>query len=170
VPAADSTLSLYMEHRGELLKFANRIVRDCAGAEDVVQEAYLRFSARRRQSEEIAQPVHYLYRIVRNLALDWLSRASANAPDMVPVPTLENIPHDVPSVERVLYYRDELRILGEAVAELPERTQIAFRMYRVERRTLQEIADRLDVSVVRVHQLVKEATLHCALRLSGDED
>ncbi|MBS0221317.1 MAG: sigma-70 family RNA polymerase sigma factor [Proteobacteria bacterium] len=159
-----------MEHRGDLLKYASRIVRDEAAAEDVVQEAYLRFSARSGQIGEINQPLGYLYRIVRNLALDWASRASAQAPITASSTTIESVPHDAPSAEQVLYYRDELRILGEAVAELPERTRIAFRMYKLEGRSLQEVAARLNVSVVRAHQLVKEAALHAARRLCGDED
>lgn len=167
---ADPTLTIYIEHRDELLNYANRIVRDRASAEDVVQEAWLRFSARSRQSEEIAQPLNYLYTIVRNLALDWLGRASRSAPQAISDAALESIPSDAPSAERVLYYRDELRALEALVAELPERTQIAFRMYRVERRTLQEVADRLGVSVVRAHKLVKDAVLHCTLRRSGPED
>ena len=64
-----------------------------------------------------------------------------------------------------IVHRDELRVISEALAELPERTRIAFRMYRLEGRTLQAIADHLGVSVVRTHQLVKEAIVHAARRL-----
>ncbi len=168
--AGDSTLILYMEHRDELLSYANRIVRDRAGAEDVVQEAWLKFSARVGQGVEIAQPLNYLYTIVRNLALDWTGRSSRIATQAISDSVLENVASEAPSAENVLYFRDELRMLESIVSELPERTQIAFRMYRVERRTLQEVADRLGVSVVRVHKLVKDAVLHCTLRLSGPED
>ena len=53
---ADSTLAIYIEHRDRLLTYAARIVRSRASAEDIVQEAWLRFSARARQGSEIAQP------------------------------------------------------------------------------------------------------------------
>jgi len=165
---ADSTLALYLEHRGSLVNYANGIVRDRAGAEDVVQEAYLRFSSASGDARPIANPVSYLYRIVRNLALDWVSRSSDGA--LAGGSTaLEDVAQDGPTAEDVLYYRDELRILADALAELPERTRIAFRMYRLEGCTLQQVADRLGVSVVRAHQLVKEAILHAARRLDGME-
>ena len=122
---SDSTLALYIEHREQLLSYANRIVRDRASAEDVVQEAWLRFSTRSGQDEQIAQPLAYLYTIVRNLALNWTNRAAKHGPVSVPEPTMESVAADEPSVERVLYYRDELRLLQEAIAELPERTQTA---------------------------------------------
>jgi len=44
VPPIDATLTLYMEHRAELLNYASGIIGDRARAEDVVQEAYLRFA------------------------------------------------------------------------------------------------------------------------------
>jgi RNA polymerase sigma factor (sigma-70 family) len=173
VPPTDSTLALYLEHRGSLVNYANGIVRDRASAEDVVQEAYLRFStasAGSRQGGQIAHPVSYLYRIVRNLALDWTRRSSLEtAVRDLSSTAVESLPHDAPTAEQVLFYRDELRVLGEALAELPERTRIAFDMYRLQGRTLQQVADSLSISVVRAHQLVKEAILHGARRLDEPE-
>ena len=69
------TTSLFIEHRGSLVDYATRIVGSRAQAEDLVQEAWLRFDevARKRFLDE---PLGYLYRIVRNLALDGRRRAS----------------------------------------------------------------------------------------------
>ena len=161
------TTTLFVEHRGSLVNYANRILHDRAGAEDVVQEAWLRFSAA-ADNGQIVNPVSYLYRIMRNLALDWARRRSFEVP-RVADPVMESVPSDVPSAERILFYRDELREIADAIAELPERTRRAFTMYRLEGCTLQQIADHLGVSVVRTHQLVKEAILHAARRLDGPE-
>lgn len=167
---ADQTLALYIEHRRDLLNYATGIVRDRASAEDVVQEAWLRFSARVREGDDIVQPTNYLYAIVRNLALDWLNRATRNAPQAISDSILESVPSDAPSAENVVYYRDELRALEALVSELPERTQIAFRMYRVERRPLKDVAERLAISIPRAHKMVKDAILYCTLRLDGPEE
>lgn len=163
------TLALYRENRDELLKYAGRIVRDRASAEDIVQEAWLKFSDRLQQGGEVSQPLSYLYAIVRNLALNLVRRAAMQGKVMVAVPEVENIVHDAPSAEQVLYYKDELRVMADAIAELPERIRIAFQLYKIEGRPLHEIAARLDISVPRAHQLVKEAGLHAARRLLGDE-
>lgn len=163
---ADQMFALYLEHRKALVNYANGIVRDRAGAEDVVQEAYLRLGA---ASQEITHPVSYLYRIVRNLALDWARRSSAERPTAAGPGSLEDMSCEAPSAERVLLFRDELRVLQEALAELPARTQTAFRMYRLEGQTLQQIANHLGVSVVRAHQLVREAIVHAARRLDRTE-
>ena len=66
-------LDLFLAHRSALIDYAQPIVGCRARAEDVVQEAYLRFAAatdrERPADDRILQPVGYLYRIVRNLAV-----------------------------------------------------------------------------------------------------
>lgn len=164
---AESPLAIYMAHRSELLRYAHHLLRDRASAEDLVQEAWLRFSSKAGEPGDLAQPSKYLFAIVRNLALDWLRRSSAHLPQAITAETIESVPSDAPSAERVLHFRDELRILERCLAGLPERTQVAFVMYRVERRTLQEIAIHLGVSVPRVHRMVKDALIECTLNMPG---
>ncbi|WP_395709842.1 RNA polymerase sigma factor [Reyranella sp.] len=166
----DSSLTVYMEHRDELLNYAYRYLQDRAIAEDVVQEAWLRLAARSDHGEEIKNTLSYLYSIVRNLALDWVRRGPreiSEAPDSI---TLVQRPSEAPSAEHVVVHRDEVRALMEAVAELSPRVQLAFRMYKLEERPLQEVADRLGISISRAHQMVREALLHGTKRLYGDSE
>lgn len=162
-------LAVYLAHRDELLNYAHHLLRDRASAEDLVQEAWLRFSSRGDDPGTLAQPTKYLFTIVRNLALDWLRRRSLHHPQPITAETIETIASDAPSPERVLYYREELRALERILAGLPERTQVAFIMYRVERKTLQEIAAHLGISVPRVHKMIKDALLHCTVNMPGAE-
>jgi len=161
-------LALFIAHRGDLVKYASRITGDPVHAEDVVQEAYLRFSAAGDDGSQIANPVGYLYRIVRNLALDWIRRPAVRTA-VQDDGALDRLPAATPSAEQTLVHRDELRVLAEALAELPERTRTAFNMHRLEGRTLQDVADHLGVSVVRAHQMVKQAILHGARRLDEQD-
>lgn len=164
---SESSLAVYIEHRDELLNYANKFLQDRAIAEDVVQEAWLRLAARDGQGEEITHTLRYLYSIVRNLALDWVRRGPrevAEAPDSA---TWRVLPAPVPTAEDVVVQRDEVRALMEAIAELPERTQLAFRLYKLEEKSLQTVADSLGVSVGRAHQIVREALLHATQRLFG---
>jgi RNA polymerase sigma factor (sigma-70 family) len=163
VAPSDSALAVYIEHRDELLNYANRFVQDPARAEDVVQEAWLRLAARSGKGEEITNTLSYLYSITRNLALDWVRRATREVAEAPDSPTWWPLAAQAPSAEDVLLHRDEFRLVMEAISKLPERTQMAFRMYKLEERTLQEIADFLNVSVSRAHQMVREG-LVCATR------
>lgn len=166
---ADPSLAIYMAHRADLLKYADSIVRDRASAEDLVQEAWLRFASATSQAVQISHPTSYLYSIVRNLARDWLRRTSNSVALPSTSEVMEAVPSDAPSAERILYFRDELRVFDAVLSELPERTQRALILYRYEKWTLQEIADELGVSVARVHTLIKQAMMFCALRIKGPE-
>jgi RNA polymerase sigma-70 factor (ECF subfamily) len=165
---SDSSLSVYIEHRAELLSYANRFVKDPARAEDVVQEAWLRFSARDGQGEEIAHTLRYLYSIVRNLAIDWARRATREVVEAPDSETWRGLAAPVPSAEDTLLRRDELRSIMEAISTLPERTQTAFRLYKLEDKTLQEIASTLNVSVSRAHQMVRDGLVCATKRLFLD--
>ncbi|MFA9462424.1 sigma-70 family RNA polymerase sigma factor [Thiohalorhabdus methylotrophus] len=172
-----SDLQLYRQHQARLIEYAAHVVGSRAHAEDIVQEAYIRFSARRQDTGEeapdpeaveptVSSPVSYLYRIVRNLALDW-KRRSAGAPEYAETSEPGEVAGPSATPEQAVLQQDQLRILAEALAELPERTRIAFDMHRLEGRTLQEVADSLGISVVRAHQLVKDAIRHASARMDG---
>lgn len=167
----DPSLALYIEYRDDLVNYASKLLhQDRSKAEDVVQEAWIRLSARHGQGAEILNPLHYMYSIVRNLAFDISKRTSRETVVDTALAPYDAIPHEEPSAEEVVFHRDRLRVLAEAIGELPERTQVAFRMYRLDGRTLQEIADHLEISVARTFQLVRDAGVHATRRVLGQVD
>lgn len=130
----------------------------------------MRLSSRDAKGQEIGHPLSYLYTIVRNLALDWGKRRVREVPQSPASVIWQALPAAAPTAEDVVLQRDEFRALLGAIQELPERTQLAFRMYKLEERPLQEVADRLKLSVPRTHQIVAEALAHAMQRLLGDDD
>jgi RNA polymerase sigma-70 factor (ECF subfamily) len=161
------TTSLFIEHRGSLVDYATRIVGSRAQAEDLVQEAWLRFDEVSRQ-RFLDEPLGYLYRIVRNLALDGRRRASLESEVLAGGESAAAFLWSAgaePSPETVALYRDELRLLVAALDELPERTRIAFEMHRFGGCKLREIAEFLDISLPWAQRLVADGILHCRRRL-----
>lgn len=163
---ADTT-ALFIEHRGSLVEYATRIVGSRAHAEDLVQEAWLRFDEVARQ-RLLDEPLGYLYRIVRNLALDGRRRAALESL-AVSGGASEALfglsPAVAPTPEAVALQREELRLLMAALDELPERTRIAFEMHRLGGCKLREIAEFLDISLPWAQRLVADGLLHCRRRL-----
>lgn len=163
-------LDLYLAHRAALVDYAAPIVGCRARAEDVVQEAWLRFNGRQDPGLAINNPVGYLYRIVRNLALD-LTRSMATErrqPDGDSL--LARMPAGTASPEQDAVSCDELQQIADALAQLPERTRMAFEMHRLGGYTLQQIAAALGISVGLTHQLVHDALSHCAAWLVRGHD
>lgn len=159
--------ALYVAHHGALVRYAHRILGENGPAEDVVQEAYIRFW-RAAKDTFLEEPRAYLYRIVHNLALDgcrkkqreravlaegWQDGQLAQAIDTDPTP------------ESVVLSRGDFDVVMTAIAELPERTRIALEMHRFGGCTLKEIAATLDISVTLTHKLVADGVEHCKKRL-----
>lgn len=163
VKSDKAKLELFVAHRKALIDYAKPILGCRARAEDVVQEAYLRFdgiAADRRLDE----PVGFLFRIVRNLALDMSRRLGREGRLHAQVES-DDIAEDRPSPEAEALHRDQLQAVLQALDELPERTRAAVRMHRLDGCTLTQIAAHLGISVGKAHSLVMEGVEHCRRRL-----
>lgn len=159
-------LALFMAHRRQLVKYASGFLGDHVQAEDLVQEAFLRFDAA-AGSKLLEEPIAYLYRIVRNLALDGYRQRVREARLMVSDGSVatDAFAEDRPSPEAEAVHRDQLRVLQAALSELPDRTRIALEMHRFGGYKLREIAAHLGISNALAHSLVTEALEHCRQRL-----
>jgi RNA polymerase sigma factor (sigma-70 family) len=162
--------------RSALIKCATGIVDSRARAEDIVQDAYVHIASidradrlivdSKRQSQT-TRPVADLYRTVCNLAAGWSRSGSGGGVAGESADVVDTMAAQSP--EHELIYRRQVQLLAEALAELPERTQIAFAMHRFGGHTLQAIAEHLGVSVTLAHQLVRNALTHFAERLDQPE-
>jgi RNA polymerase sigma-70 factor (ECF subfamily) len=70
---------LLAAYQGPLIRYAYRLVHDRQVAEDMVQEAFLRFVRRPLAYGEPRQRVAWFYRVIHNLCVDWLKRESKRA-------------------------------------------------------------------------------------------
>lgn len=165
----DEKLQLYLTHRAALLDYAAPIVGCRARAEDVVQEAWLRFNGQEAHAD-IRHPASYLYRIVRNLALDLIRRTATERVQPGSDELLNDLPSSSASPEREVSSQNELQVIACALAQLPERTRRAFEMHRLGGLTLQQVGAELGVSTALVHQLVHDALRHCMDCLEPDDD
>ena len=163
--AGHHNLSLYTKHRAALVDYASAITGDSGEAEDVVQEAWLRVEPA-DSSGSIKEPLRYLYRVVRNLAIDVRRRSARNpanpalASDVQEITLLDTRPDQ----EAALIAASELDAVTPALAELPERTRTAIRLHRIEGKPLKEVAAVLGISITRAHGLVAEGIAHCDRR------
>jgi RNA polymerase sigma-70 factor (ECF subfamily) len=160
-------VSLFMANRRSLIDYASGIVGNRAHAEDLVQEAWLRLDQASHR-RFLGEPLGYLYRIVRNLALDGRRRMQREG-KVVAADSFDTVaqtsPDEHPSPEAMALYKDEFDLLMKAIAELPERTRTALEMHRFGGCKLREIAAFLGVSVPMAHILVSEGVQHCKRRL-----
>lgn len=166
VPDKAARLSLYLAHRPALINYAKGVLGDRAAAEDVVQDAFLRFSE--PASAALEQPVAYLYRIVRNLALDAVRRQNSESRQQQSPPQWMQ-PGLLHSPEQHLLQQDDITRVAATFAELPEQTRIAVEMHRLGGYTLQQIASHLSISLSMTHRLVRDAVVLLASSIEVEQ-
>jgi RNA polymerase sigma-70 factor (ECF subfamily) len=167
VPA--ETTAIFIANRGMLVNYATGLVGSRIQAEDLVQEAWLKFNeAASRQL--LAEPLHYLFRIIRNLAVDGQRRQDFESRLFKQTSAVDvaRTVDEQPTAEDIAVHRDDLRLLGEVLLELPERTRLAFEMHCFEGAKLREIAAVLEISTSAAHLLVVDGIEHCKRRLGWD--
>ena len=164
-------LELFTRHQQDLIRYAASILGERALAEDVVQDAYVRLSKSdenwylNRPSEE---PIGYLYKTIRNISIDVYRKRSkedvGGAEDELVQSQQDYLQISI-TPEKEAIAKQDLRILQDALDELPERTRKAFELRRFNGLKITQIAEELDVSVGTAHNLVTAALDHCKSRL-----
>ncbi|MGW8761374.1 RNA polymerase sigma-70 factor [Streptomyces sp. NPDC055815] len=164
VPARTDTLTeLFEEHRPMLLGVAYRMLGRTADAEDVVQEAWLRWTAADRDA--VREPRAFLVRITTRLAIDRLRQAQARRESYVgpwlPEPLLTDFGPAAPdSAERALL-ADSVSLAVLVVLEsLSPLERAVFVLREAFGFPYGEIATALDRSEAAVRQLAGRARRH----------
>lgn len=160
----DGKLTLYLAHRAALVDAAAPIVGCRSRAEDVVQDAYLKLNET-TLDDGVRHPLSYLFRLVRNLAIDRARRLALEIRHGAREEIPEAAASDQPSPEQNAVARDTLRKLEHALAALPPRTRRVFEMHRMEGRPVDDIAACLGISSRTVYALLADAMTHCRERL-----
>lgn len=161
-----SISALIDAYYGELRSYASRKLRNPIAAEDVVQEAWLRFAT---SGNKIANPRAYLYRLVGNLVIDQQRRERAGLGAIVQPSDHLDIVDETADTEQQLMARQRLALLTKAVFELPPRCRDCFILRRFDDLDPDEIAERMGISRNMVEKHLRQALVHCARRLrEGD--
>jgi RNA polymerase sigma-70 factor (ECF subfamily) len=167
-------LKLYLTHRSALVDYATPLAGGSrAQAEDIVQEAYFRFVPQDIHGDAgsaasaAEKPLPYLYRIVRNLAFDWMRRGAAETRRDSSHAVLSDPARVQPSPEEELQHREDLRIVAAVLADLPVPMRQAFELQRFGGLSFQQIGARLGVSPATAHRLAQAALVEIMRRLQG---
>ncbi|MFJ4142702.1 RNA polymerase sigma factor [Pseudomonas sp. NPDC089734] len=168
----DSSAHLYtfLGIRQELVSYAARITGDRMQAEDIVQEAWIRFAPQQASTRTtIEQPSAYLYRIVRNLALDLIrSRSREQAHQVSPTGWLQPVHINDPA--DLCQHSMTLDRLSGVLEAMPENSRRALEMHRFGGCTLAQIAEQLGVSLTTAHRLLRDALVRLAREVDDPDD
>ncbi|WP_326696354.1 RNA polymerase sigma factor SigJ [Streptomyces sp. NBC_01754] len=160
---ADTLTDLFEENRAVLTGVAYRMLGRVADAEDVVQEAWLRWSAADR--EEVREPRAFLVRVTARLAIDRLrqvrSRREAYVGPWLPEPVVTAYGASVPDTAERAVLADSVSLAVLVVLEsLSPLERAVFVLREAFGFPYAEIATTLDRSEAAVRQLAGRARRH----------
>jgi RNA polymerase sigma factor (sigma-70 family) len=158
---SDNLMEVFLAHRKQLCQAAAKILGSQDRAEDVVQDAYFKI-VDVKTVFTIKKPVAYVFRIVRNLAIDHYRHAVFELGLFVVQDTEQQGEQSFwGAPEKECIGRQELSLIAKALEQLPERTRQAIELYRIGGNTQREIAEMLNVSPTLVNFMIRDALKQC---------
>ncbi|MGX5181735.1 RNA polymerase sigma-70 factor [Streptomyces avermitilis] len=159
----DAATEVFVEHRPVLMGVAYRMLGRVADAEDVVQEAWLRWSGADRS--DVREPRRYLVRITTRLAIDRLrqlqSRNEAYVGPWLPEPYLTDFGDTVPDAAERAVLADSVSLAVLVVLEsLSPLERAVFVLREAFGFPFADIAVTLERSEAAVRQLAGRARRH----------
>lgn len=151
-----------------LLRFAHGLTAQRETAEDIVQDAFLRLH---KHWEEVENPRAWLFRCVRNLALNHLRNNKRNTPLETNPQTSKEWENPAPDPEAALGKLEAIGTLQLLIAELPEPDRTLVSLKYLSDLRYDQIATQTNLSVSNVgyklHHTLK--SLASSLRHLGIE-
>jgi RNA polymerase sigma factor (sigma-70 family) len=152
--------AFYTEHRSELLAHANRVLKDSAKAEEITQDALIKFMLAAPELESTDHALSYLHRTIENLCID-LFRLEGRRPNLV---VLDDATAEVEAAWQVdgdhssaISAAEDAAIIRQALAMLSPAERAALVMWEMEGRSTSEIAAELGIKESAVRHTVSRA-------------
>lgn len=153
---------LFQEHNRTLVRFLAARLHSEEEAKEIAQEAYVKL-LRLDEPDTVSYLRAYLFRTAANLATDRLRQRNRRS-------QLRNLfffdtGEVCPPPEKGLNASEELAVIRGAIEELPPKCRTAFLLHKIHELSVQDTAERMQLTVRMVRLYIARALEHCRNRL-----
>ncbi len=157
--------ALLREHGHDLQQFLTRRLGCTETAKDLVQDTFVRL-LQNRSGEVLTNPRAFLFRIATNLVIDHHRRGQYRETLTLDDPDQPNDHRDsAPSLETVVWSKEQVARLKLAIAELPPKCRQVFLLIKFHHLSHAEVAAKLGISHSTVVKHLIKAVDFCRTRL-----
>jgi RNA polymerase sigma factor (sigma-70 family) len=152
--------AFYTQHRAELHAHASRVLKDSIKAEEITQDALIKFMLAAPELESDEHALSYLHRTIENLCIDFF-RAEGRRPNLV---VIDDAQAEVEAAwqsngdhSAAISAAEDAAIIRQALALLSPAERAALVMWEMEGRSTEEIAAELGIKESAVRHTVSRA-------------
>ena len=158
-------------HQKPLLRYAQSIIRDADGAQDIVQDTFLKYLDFRKINE-ISNAKAWLYKVTYNMAIDIVRKKQRHHKLEEQVKEFITPQKEVSPIE-LLQEQDRREWLQEQITLLGEREKELLQMKIFEEKSYKDIAASLNISVghvgIALHRILKKLSSQLSQQSVGGE-
>ncbi|EHQ24609.1 RNA polymerase sigma factor [Mucilaginibacter paludis] len=135
---------IYHHYKKRIFPFVLKMTRSGDSTEEIVQEVFIQLWLSRVSFQNVQYPTSYIFNLASNKTLNYLKKV-ANDANLVKKAAYDRAEWST-NTEDTIAFNESLAMINSAVSELPSQRQLIYRLSREEGLSLEEIADRLDIS------------------------
>lgn len=149
---------IYKQFYSPLCFYCLRYVEDMEESKEIVQGLFLKIWVRRFDLDINSSIQSYLYKAVRNHALNYLTQQKIKQKYVI---EREHLPKYISENGHVKMEEEELRgVIKRAILNMPEKRRKIFELSRFEDMKYQQIADHLEISIKTVEAQMSKSLKH----------
>lgn len=135
---------IYHHYKKRLFPFVFKMTRSEDTTEELVQEIFIQLWLSRASFKTVQYPTSYIFNLAANKTLNHLKKIANNATLIKKAAYYQ--PEWSTNTEDTIAFNESQAMINSAVSELPSQRQLIYRLSREEGLSLEEIAERLDIS------------------------
>jgi len=130
-------------------------VKNEAWSQEIVIDAFTKLWEKRNTLTDILNIEDYCFILVKNLALNYLTKESRN--DFIPLEAGQEKDSQHASPEETLISEELFALYVKALDQLPERCREVFLRVREEKQSYAQVAEEMDISIKTVDAQLQKA-------------
>jgi RNA polymerase sigma-70 factor (family 1) len=152
----DAFAQLYTSHLDHLFRYIFLFTKSKEETEEILQEIFLKIWVNRTKLPELDSFKNYLYRVAKNKVLDAVRHIQVRHKVLSEIKRTKDIA--VPATSDQCAYREYYRLVQHAIEKLPPKRKLIFRLNIENGLSLDEIAQKLNISRSVVQKQSSKAT------------
>ncbi len=153
---------IYSNYFFQLYNYSKKYIKSPQLSEEIVQDVFLKLWEKKHDlREEVSSLKPFLHTICKNNIINTLRRAVKE--QSIQADILEHYFLEFENPENELIFKEYKEIALKAIAELPPKRQVVYKMCRLEGKTYEEVATLLNISkgtindhIIKAHKYVKD--------------